>query len=162
MGRPSLVRLPHLGHKTPPWKAEKNWLQKIAIVTFGRFIIRKYKFNENFFLPLALKVREAVKMPLVYVGGVMSSSGIDEIMKEKFEARDPKSMALKITAYSHGGETQYEPVNNIARITLAALAYVLGGVQFLYNASYDEVMGTPTENAAKISLRIQQILAHWQ
>jgi methylmalonyl-CoA mutase N-terminal domain/subunit len=69
-------------------------------------------------------------------------------------------MALKITAYSHGGETLLEPVNNIVRITLAALAYVLGGVQFLYNASYDEVMGTPTENAAKISVRIQQILAH--
>jgi 2,4-dienoyl-CoA reductase-like NADH-dependent reductase (Old Yellow Enzyme family) len=72
----------------PIWsmaKAEKNWLQKMAIVTFGRFIIRKYKFNENFFLPLALKVREAVQMPLVYVGGVISSSGIDEIMKEKFD-----------------------------------------------------------------------------
>ncbi len=69
-------------------------------------------------------------------------------------------MALKITAYSHGGETLLEPVNNIARITLAALAYALGGVQFLYNASYDEVLGTPTEESAKISVRIQQILAH--
>ncbi len=61
----------------PIWsmaKAEKNWLQKIAIATFGRFIIRKYEFNENFFLPLALKVREAVKMPLVYVGGVISKA----------------------------------------------------------------------------------------
>ena len=53
-----------------------------------------------------------------------------------------------------------KPINNIARITLAALAYVLGGVQFLYNASYDEVLGTPTEEAAKIAVRIQQILAH--
>jgi methylmalonyl-CoA mutase N-terminal domain/subunit len=83
-----------------------------------------------------------------------------KIMRERFKAQDSKSMALKITAYSHGGETLLEPVNNIVRITLAALAYVLGGVQFLYNASYDEVMGTPTENAAKISVRIQQILAH--
>lgn len=82
------------------------------------------------------------------------------IMKERFGAKDPRSMALKITAYSHGGETLIEPVNNIARITLAALAYVLGGVQFLYNASYDEVLGVPTEEAAKISVRIQQILAH--
>lgn len=82
------------------------------------------------------------------------------IMRDRMKAQDPKSMALKITAYSHGGETLYEPVNNIARITLAALAYVLGGVQFLYNASYDEVLGTPTEEAAKITLRIQQILAH--
>ena len=83
-----------------------------------------------------------------------------KIMKEKFKAQDPRSMALKITAYSHGGETLLEPVNNIARITLAALGYVLGGVQFLFNASYDEVLGTPTEEAAKISVRIQQILAH--
>ena len=68
-----------------------------------------------------------------------------KIMKERMMAQDPKSMALKITAYSHGGETLLEPLNNIVRITLAALAYVLGGVQFLYNASYDEVLGTPTE-----------------
>lgn len=72
----------------PIWsmaKAEKNWLQKIAIATFGRFIIRKYEFNENFFLPLALQVREAVKLPLVYVGGVISKAGIEEIMSEKFD-----------------------------------------------------------------------------
>lgn len=83
-----------------------------------------------------------------------------KIMKEKLKAQDPRSMALKITAYSHGGETLLEPINNIVRITLAALAYVLGGVQFLYNASYDEVLGTPTEDAAKIAVRTQQILAH--
>jgi methylmalonyl-CoA mutase, N-terminal domain len=83
-----------------------------------------------------------------------------KIMKEGMRARDPRSTALKITAYSHGGETLLEPINNVARITLAALAYVLGGVQFLYNASYDEVLGTPTEEAAKIAVRIQQILAH--
>lgn len=82
------------------------------------------------------------------------------IVKEKLKAQKPESMALKITAYSHGGETLLEPVNNIVRITLAALAYVLGGVQFLYNASYDEVLGTPTEEAAKIAVRTQQILAH--
>lgn len=83
-----------------------------------------------------------------------------KIMKERFKVQDPRSMALKITAYSHGGETLLEPINNIARITLAALAYVLGGVQFLFNASHDEVLGTPTEEAAKVSIRIQQILAH--
>jgi len=83
-----------------------------------------------------------------------------KIMKDDLNAKDPKSMALKITAYSHGGETLFEPENNIVRIAMAALAYVLGGVQFLYNASYDEVLGTPTENAAKIAVRTQQILAH--
>lgn len=82
------------------------------------------------------------------------------VMKDRMKAQDPESMALKITAYSHGGETLLEPNNNIVRITLAALAYVLGGVQFLYNASYDEVLGTPAENAAKIAVRTQQILAN--
>ena len=83
-----------------------------------------------------------------------------KIMKERMKAQDPKSMTLKITAYSHGGETLFEPINNIVRITLAALAYVFGGVQFLYNASYDEVLGTPTEESAKTAVRTQQILAH--
>jgi methylmalonyl-CoA mutase, N-terminal domain len=82
------------------------------------------------------------------------------VMKEDMKARDPRSMALKITAYSHGRETMVEPENNIVRITLAALAYVLGGVQFLYNASYDEVLGTPKEQASKVAVRTQQILAH--
>jgi methylmalonyl-CoA mutase N-terminal domain/subunit len=83
-----------------------------------------------------------------------------KVMKEEMGAEDPRSMALKTTAYSHGRETLLEPENNIVRITLAALAYVLGGVQFLYNASYDEVLGTPKEEAAKIAVRTQQILAH--
>ena len=83
-----------------------------------------------------------------------------ELMRDRFGAKDPRSFALKITSYSHGGETLLEPVNNIVRITLAALGYVFGGVQFLYNASYDEVLGTPKEEAAKIAVRTQQILAH--
>jgi methylmalonyl-CoA mutase, N-terminal domain len=83
-----------------------------------------------------------------------------KLMKEELKATSPKSMALKIYAYSHGGETLVEPMNNIVRITLAALAYVLGGVQFLENASYDEVLGLPSENAAKTAVRTQQILAH--
>jgi methylmalonyl-CoA mutase N-terminal domain/subunit len=83
-----------------------------------------------------------------------------KVLKETLGAQNQESMALKITAYSHGGETLLEPVNNIVRITLAALAYALGGVQFLYNASYDEVLGTPTEEASKIAVRTQQILAY--
>ena len=83
-----------------------------------------------------------------------------ELMRERYQAQDPRSQTLNITSYSHGGETLMEPVNNIVRITLAALGYVFGGVQFLYNASYDEVLGTPAEEAAKIAIRTQQILAH--
>jgi methylmalonyl-CoA mutase N-terminal domain/subunit len=83
-----------------------------------------------------------------------------KLMKEELKALDPRSMALKIYAYAHGGETLLEPMNNVARITLAALAYVLGGVQFLETASYDEVSGIPSDDAAKIAVRTQQILAH--
>jgi methylmalonyl-CoA mutase N-terminal domain/subunit len=82
------------------------------------------------------------------------------LMKETYKAQKPESMALKTYAYSHGGETMLEPLNNTVRITLAALAYVLGGVQFLENASYDEVLGTPSEASAKVAARTQQILMH--
>ena len=82
------------------------------------------------------------------------------IMRERYGAKSSASMALKMTSYSHGGETLREPLNNIARIAIAGLAYVLAGVQFLYNASYDEVIGIPSEEGAKNSMRIGQILAH--
>ena len=82
------------------------------------------------------------------------------LMKEKFGAEDPASMALKITAYSHGGETLREVLNNIVRISYAALSYVLGGVQFLYNASFDEAVSLASQEAVKVAVRTQQILAH--
>ncbi len=82
------------------------------------------------------------------------------IMKEKFGARNPDSLALKITAYSHGGETLREVLNNIVRIAYAALGYVLGGVQFLYNASFDEAVSLASQEAVQVAVRTQQILAH--
>ncbi len=82
------------------------------------------------------------------------------IMKEQFGAKDPNSMALKITSYSHGGETLREPLNNSVRIAYAALGYVLGGVQFLYNASFDEAVSLASEEAVRVAVRTQQILAH--
>ncbi len=82
------------------------------------------------------------------------------IMKEKFGARNPDSLALKITAYSHGGETLREVLNNIVRIAYAALGYVLGGVQFLYNASFDEAVSLASQQAVQVAVRTQQILAH--
>ncbi len=83
-----------------------------------------------------------------------------KMMREKFGAQDPRSMALKITAYSHGGETLREPLNNAVRIAYAALAYILGGVQFLYQASFDEALSLASEEAVKVAVRSQQILAH--
>jgi 2,4-dienoyl-CoA reductase-like NADH-dependent reductase (Old Yellow Enzyme family) len=66
-------------------RAEKKILQKIGMAVLGRFIIRKYPFEENFFLPLAIQVREAVSMPLIYLGGVLSGEGIQRIMNEGFD-----------------------------------------------------------------------------
>jgi 2,4-dienoyl-CoA reductase-like NADH-dependent reductase (Old Yellow Enzyme family) len=72
----------------PLWemiKAEKDIPIKLAMALFGKAIIRRYEFEENFFLPLALKVREAVTMPLAYLGGVCSANGITQIMEAGFD-----------------------------------------------------------------------------
>ena len=82
------------------------------------------------------------------------------LMRDRFGAKDPRAMTLKITSYSHGGETLKEPRNNIVRIAFAALAYALGGVTFVQDASYDEAMATPNDEACKVSIRTLQIIAH--
>jgi len=72
----------------PLWrmiKAERQWQHKGAFAVFGKFIIRKYKFEENFFLPLARRVRKAVKMPLAYIGGVVSAKGVEQVFAEGFD-----------------------------------------------------------------------------
>ncbi len=65
--------------------SEPNYLQKFALRFFGRSIIKKYEFSENFFLKQAKQVRKSTKMPLVYVGGIVSAKGIDEVMKTGFD-----------------------------------------------------------------------------
>lgn len=81
-------------------------------------------------------------------------------MERRFHARLPESKALNLFVYTLGGSlTAQEPLNNIARVGFQALAAVLGGVQTLATSSYDEAMRTPTADAARISLRAQQILA---
>jgi len=66
-------------------RAEKNILQKLALFFFGKQIIRKYDFEPNFFLEQARRVRAEVKIPLIYVGGVISAWGIGRIMASGFE-----------------------------------------------------------------------------
>lgn len=66
-------------------ESEKNYLQKLALRFFGRQIIKKYEFEENFFMEMARKVRKRTYMPLVYVGGVVSAQGIQRIMEEGFD-----------------------------------------------------------------------------
>lgn len=83
------------------------------------------------------------------------------LMKERFGASDPRSLSLKIFCFTAGSTLiRQEPINNIIRITLEALAGVLGGIQILHTSSYDETYATPSKEGAKIALRTQQIIAH--
>src|SRR5450631_3776807 len=81
------------------------------------------------------------------------------IMKE-LGATDPQAMMLRFHAQTGGSTlTAQQPVNNIARVTIQALSAVLGGTQSLHTNGYDEALGLPTEEAAGIALRTQQIIA---
>jgi methylmalonyl-CoA mutase N-terminal domain/subunit len=83
------------------------------------------------------------------------------IMRERFGARDPRSLALRFHAQTAGSMlTAQQPENNIVRVTVQALAAVLGGCQSLHTNSMDEALALPTERAVRIALRTQQILAH--
>jgi len=81
------------------------------------------------------------------------------IMRERFGARDPRSLMLRFHAQTAGSSlTAQQPEVNIARTTIQALAAVLGGAQSLHTNSMDEALGLPTENAARIALRTQQVI----
>lgn len=82
------------------------------------------------------------------------------LMKERYGATLPAAMALRTTVYGHGQETLQEPLNNIARTAFGTLAYALGGASYVYIASYDEAVSTPSEQSLRVALRTQQIIAH--
>ncbi|HXU88754.1 MAG TPA: methylmalonyl-CoA mutase family protein [Methylomirabilota bacterium] len=83
------------------------------------------------------------------------------LMRDRFGARDPRSMMLRFHAQTAGSMlTAQQPENNIVRVTVQALAAVLGGCQSLHTNSMDEALALPTERAVRIALRTQQILAH--
>ncbi len=83
------------------------------------------------------------------------------LMKERFKAKDPRSCALRFHAQTAGSTlTAQQPDNNVVRVSLQALAAVLGGCQSLHTNSKDEALSLPTAEAAKLALRTQQILAH--
>lgn len=84
-----------------------------------------------------------------------------KIMKERFGVTDESAMKLKFHTQTAGSTlTAQQPLNNIIRVTIQALAAVLGGTQSLHTNSYDEALGLPTEQAVTIALRTQQIIAH--
>ncbi|MDK2946176.1 MAG: methylmalonyl-CoA mutase, N-terminal domain [Geotoga sp.] len=84
-----------------------------------------------------------------------------KIMKERFNATNERAMKLKFHTQTAGSTlTAQQPMNNIVRVTLQALAAVMGGTQSLHTNSYDEALGLPTEESATIALRTQQIIAY--
>ena len=84
-----------------------------------------------------------------------------KIMKERFQAKNPKSYLFRIFTGSCGSTlVTQQPINNIVRVTMHALMGILGGDQAIHTACWDEGYAIPTEDAATIALRTQQILAH--
>jgi methylmalonyl-CoA mutase N-terminal domain/subunit len=83
------------------------------------------------------------------------------IMRDRFHAQDPRSLLLRFHAQTAGSSlTAQQPENNIVRVAIQALAAVLGGCQSLHTNSMDEALALPTEEAALIALRTQQIVAN--
>ncbi len=83
------------------------------------------------------------------------------IMRDRFGAQDPRSLLLRFHTQTAGVTLQaQQPLVNLARVTLQALAAVLGGTQSLHTNSYDEALGLPTPEAATLALRTQQVIAH--
>jgi len=84
-----------------------------------------------------------------------------KIMKERFKAKSPRSMWMRMHVQTSGCTlTAQQPVNNAVRVAFQALAAVLGGTQSLHTNSLDEALATPCEDAVRIALRTQQIIAH--
>lgn len=84
-----------------------------------------------------------------------------KIIRERFGAKNPKSSRLRFHTQTGGSTlTAQQPDNNVVRVTLQALAAVMGGTQSLHTNGMDEALWLPTENAVRVALRTQQIIAH--
>ena len=84
-----------------------------------------------------------------------------KIMRERFGAKNPRSMMLRFHVQTAGSSlTAQQPDVNVVRVSMQALAAVLGGAQSLHTNAKDEALGLPTEEAARLALRTQQIIAH--
>lgn len=82
-----------------------------------------------------------------------------KIMTERFAAKDPRSTMLRFHTQTGGSTlTAQQPLNNVVRVALQAMAAVMGGTQSLHTNGFDEALGLPTEEAARIALRTQQII----
>jgi len=84
-----------------------------------------------------------------------------EVMRDRFGATNPRAQALRFHAQTGGSTlTAQQPENNIVRVAVQALSAVCGGAQSIHTNSFDEALALPTERAARIALRTQQLLAH--
>jgi len=84
-----------------------------------------------------------------------------QVMRDRFGAKNPRSLQLRTHAQTAGVSlTAQQPLNNVARVAIQALAAVLGGTQSLHTNSMDETLALPTEEAATVALRTQQIIAY--
>ncbi|MCK5593179.1 methylmalonyl-CoA mutase, partial [Candidatus Bathyarchaeota archaeon] len=84
-----------------------------------------------------------------------------KVMKERFHAENSRSMWMRMHVQTSGCTlTAQQPLNNVTRTTIQALAAILGGTQSLHTNSFDEALCLPTEDAVKVALRTQQIIAH--
>src|SRR6202030_3884324 len=82
-------------------------------------------------------------------------------MRERFGAKDPRSLMLRFHAQTAGSSlTAQQPENNLVRVAIQSLAAVLGGCQSLHPNGLDEALALPTEGAALLALRTQQVIAH--
>ena len=114
---------------------------------FGQRLSFFFNCHNNFFEEIA-KFRAARRMWA-------------QIMKDKFHVTNPKAMMLRFHAQTAGSTlTAQQPDNNIMRVTVQALAAILGGTQSLHTNSFDEALALPTEESVRIALRTQQVIAH--
>lgn len=83
-----------------------------------------------------------------------------KLMRETYNAQDPRSEQLRIFVFTAGSSlTAQQPLNNVVRTSIEAMAAALGGVQTMHVCAFDEALGVPTETAATLALRTQQIVA---
>ncbi len=83
------------------------------------------------------------------------------LMRDEIGAKDPRSWAMRFHTQTAGSTlTAQQPLNNVVRTTVQALAAILGGTQSLHTNSYDEALGLPTDESALVALRTQQVIAH--
>jgi len=119
----------------------------LDVDAFAPSLVFFYSLNNNFFEEIA-KLRAARRMWAT-------------IMRERFGARNPKSWMCQMLSQTSGSTLPaQEPLNNVARVAIQALAGVLGGVQAMHTCAYDEAHDIPTEEAVRVAVKTQRIIEH--